>query len=189
MKKHHFLSGISVAAFMFLAACSGPVDDESVTEFVTKASVANLFEIESSRLALERSTNPEVKALAQKILSDHMKAGEDLSAALTTGNSTLTPAATMDEAHQKLYDDLRDASAEDFDDKYLDIQTKAHDEAIALFKDYADGGKEGPVKAFAATTLPTLESHKDHVKSVDESTDDDDMSSSASADGLAPVMP
>jgi putative membrane protein len=164
------VASIAVAGLLALAACSGPVKDDKAADFVAKASVANLFEIQTSELALQRSQNPEVRALAQAMITDHTKAGADLQAALTAAKSTLMPATTLDEAHQKKYEDLANAKPEAFDDKYVDIQTDAHNEAVALFKDYSDGGMAGPVKDFAAATLPVLEGHKAKVDTIDDVT-------------------
>jgi putative membrane protein len=76
----------------------------------------------------------------------------------------------LDEAHQKKYEDLANAKPEEFDDKYVDIQTDAHNEAVALFKDYSDGDAAGPLKDFAAATLPVLEGHKAKVDTIDDVT-------------------
>jgi putative membrane protein len=158
------------AGTVALAGCAGPVKDDKVTDFVQKASIANLFEIKTSQLALQRAINPDVKTFAQEMITDHTKAGSELKAALQTDHSPAQPATTLDDAHQKMLDDLTAAAPDAFDDKYIDIQTKAHDEALSLFKDYADGGKDGPVRQFATETLPVLQTHKDHVKMVDDAT-------------------
>lgn len=164
------LATIAAASLLALAACSGPVKDDKAADFVQKASVANLFEIQTSELALQRSQNAEVRGLAQAMIADHTKAGADLQAALTAAKSTLAPATALDEAHQKKYEELANAKPEEFDDKYVDIQTDAHNEAVSLFKDYSDGGTAGPIKDFAAATLPVLEGHKAKVDTIDDVT-------------------
>ena len=165
-----------------LAGCAGPVKDDRAADFVQKASVANLFEIKTSELALQRAVNPEVKAFAQQMITDHTRAGADLKAALDTEQSKIGPATALDDTHHKMLEDLTAASPDAFDDKYIDIQTQAHDEALSIFKDYADGGKDGAVRQFAATTLPVLQAHKDHVKMIDDATHSGQTDASAAAD-------
>lgn len=165
-----YLAPVAAAGLLALAACSGPVKDDAAADFVQKASIANTFEIQTSELALQRSQNPQIRALAQQMVTDHTKAGQDLQAALTAAKSNLVPATALDEARQKKYEELANAKPEEFDDKYVDIQTDAHNEAVALFKDYSDGGKAGPIKDFAAATLPTLEAHKSQVDTADDVT-------------------
>jgi putative membrane protein len=58
---------------------------------------------------------------------------------------------------------LKDASEQDFQPLYIDMQSTAHMEAVTLFATYANGGDDATVKAFAAQTLPKLEMHKLHV--------------------------
>ena len=45
------------------------------------AGMANMFEVETSKVALEKSTRDDVKQFAQQMIDDHGKAGEELKAA------------------------------------------------------------------------------------------------------------
>ena len=140
-------------------------------EFVMKASTANLFEIESAKVALERSTNPDVKAFAQKMVSDHGTAGEAMKAAATTANVQGSVASILDKKHQKIIDDLKAEEAEDFDEEYVDEQEDAHRKTVKLFEKYAEDGEDASLKTFAANTLPTLKAHKSEVKTLEEKVD------------------
>lgn len=71
-------------------------------KFVEKFGEVSHREIALSQLAVERATNPQVKAYAQKIVSDHSKAHSEFMAvasggSLTTDNSSLS-AATSERA-------------------------------------------------------------------------------------------
>jgi putative membrane protein len=65
-------------------------------------------------------------------------------------------------------DALKNASASDFNDKYVDMQGEAHEDATRMFKAYADNGDNPELKKFAAATLPTLQKHFDEVKTIDK---------------------
>jgi putative membrane protein len=41
----------------------------------------------------------------------------------------------------------------------LQLQQQAHEQAVALFEDYAKTGGNADLKAWAATTLPLLKEH------------------------------
>ncbi|UGB38163.1 DUF4142 domain-containing protein [Frateuria soli] len=61
--------------------------------FMRKAAAANMAEIQAGRIALDRSTNAQVKQLAQRIVDDHTKAGDQLTSIAqrkqpATGGST-----------------------------------------------------------------------------------------------------
>jgi putative membrane protein len=133
----------------------------AVTEpaaFAEVAASSNMFEIESSQLALERTSNDEVKAFAEHMIEDHTAAGEKMKAA--AAKDGVTPPATMAEKEQAQLQELQSAEEEAFDQAYLTAQVAAHDEAVALFDAFSTEGEESALRAFAAETLPTLEEHK-----------------------------
>lgn len=133
-------------------------------KFITNATIANKFEIDTSKLALDRSEDAEVRAFAQRMIEDHTKAGESMKAVLPTdANPTL--GSMYDAKHEAKLDQLRNIREDQFDAAYVKVQTQAHDEAVTLFGDYAKNGDEKDLKDFAAATLPTLKAHQAHVKS------------------------
>ena len=147
-----------------LCAASAYASD-SAQDFVTKAAIAGKFEIESSKIALNRSQNPQVKQFAQMMIDDHTRASDQLKATVQSNPNVQLPAG-LDKKHQKMIDKLNSVDAKKFDKTYVDMQTKAHKEAVSLFKDYAHSGKDQSLKDFAANTLPVLQGHLDHVKQV-----------------------
>jgi len=140
---------------------------KSSADFVRKASIANEFEIESSRLALEKSQNPAIKGFAQAMIDDHTKTGNDLKTALVS--SSVNPAEatdTLDLKHQKKLEELQNLSGKKFDEKYVDTQKETHKHAVDLFENYSKKGDDVVLKDFAAQTLPTLKGHLKHVKEL-----------------------
>lgn len=157
---------------------SAAVDGASQT-YVEKAAMSDMFEIEASKIALERSMVPAVKTFAQEMIDAHMATSAKLTPiALASG---ITPPSALDEDHTKKLDDLRNAKQEEFDDKYIDIQTSAHNAALDLNKDFAKNSTNTQLAAFAAEVAPAIEQHLEHVKVLDES-DADDVTKKAPAD-------
>ena len=138
----------------------GPFDDQ---HFVEKASIGGLFEVESSRLALEQRTSDETRKFARMMIEDHGKTNQELSSLARQKN--LRASATLDDKHQEKLDELRRLEGAEFDRKYRQCQIKAHDEAIALFERAERECKDSELKAFAARTLPTLRTHRGHLDS------------------------
>ncbi|MDP9128710.1 MAG: DUF4142 domain-containing protein, partial [Pseudomonadota bacterium] len=117
-----------------------------------------------SRLALQKTQNSAIKDFAQEMVNDHTKAGNELKEVLSASDAKLPqPSAGLDAAHQKQIDQLNSLSGTDFDRQYVAMQVTAHDNAVALFDDYAKSGDNSALKAFASKTLPTLQEHKAHV--------------------------
>lgn len=138
----------------------------SAQDFVSKASVANEFEIEASKLALEKSQNEDIKKFAQDMIDDHTQTGDKLEKTLENSKSKAKTAEELDNKHQKMLDKLQDATASNFDNQYLSMQKSAHKEAVNLFSDYSKHGKDPVLKNFAKDTLPDLKSHLKHVENI-----------------------
>jgi putative membrane protein len=172
-------AALAMAAPQAFAQSSTGSDNTSITaealkpvstdEFVKKASSANRLEIESSKLALEQGVSDEVKQFAQKMVDDHTKAGEEMKAALeqtdmtsATGESDLLP------EHQAALDALKGAEGDGFEKAYVDMQLKAHDEAVKLFGNYAENGEQDALVSFAEKTLPTLKEHHEMIAKIAE---------------------
>ena len=134
-------------------------------DFVQQAAIGNMFEIESSKLALDHAQSGDVKTFAQRMIDDHTKADGDLKAAVQSAG-IIVP-ADLDQAHKDKLDQLQAANT-DFDRQYVDMQVSAHDDAVKLFQGFADSGDNPDVKQFAESTLPTL---KDHQKMIHEISD------------------
>ena len=66
------VAAMATAATLALAQ-KAPSDDMS---FVRKAAVAGMTEVQASKLALEKSTDANVKSFAQHMVDDHTKAGD-----------------------------------------------------------------------------------------------------------------
>jgi len=137
--------------------------------FVMTVPNANAFEIESSKLAEEKSASADVKAFAADMIKDHTKVAEDFKAALSQGQTTasIKPAGpALQPKEQQMLDELKGATGKDFDAKYIKMQTDAHKDAVALFSTYANSGDDPAMKEFAKKTLPVLKMHEKHVKAL-----------------------
>ena len=142
------------------ATDSGKAELSSETrDYVQKAAMGDMLEVESSRLALNRSATPEIKKLAQDMVDAHTMTSDGLKARLVRAGLIVELPAMLDDEHKKKVDDLRAATARDFDAKYLELQKEGHDEALNIHRDYAMNGTLADLKAFAADTVPKIEMH------------------------------
>ncbi|MBI1301484.1 MAG: DUF4142 domain-containing protein [Alphaproteobacteria bacterium] len=143
-------------------------DNDKTEEFIRKAALSNMFEIESSKIASTRAAAPSTKAFADLMISDHTKAGDELKSAVRESNLSLDLVpATLDSKHQDKINSLLEESGEDFDEEYLSQQEDAHEEAVSLFEDYAKDGNNVAIRKFAQDTLPTLRMHKEHADELE----------------------
>jgi putative membrane protein len=144
---------------------SAAEDMVDATSFVKKAAAANEFGIRSSELAQQKASAEDVKAFATQMIEDHTKAGEELKAALSQGETTsAVPEPSSPEA--AMLKELEGATGEGFQVKYISMQAKVHREAVALFQTYAQSGDDPALKEFAKKILPALQQHEEHVKEL-----------------------
>ena len=166
MKKTHLLATAALALTM-IAPGAMANDSKMTQEFVKTAAVAGQFEIESSKLALEKSTDKDIKQFAQKMIDEHTNAANKLKATVqASGVDTNLVTTDLDSKHQKIMNNLQEAKGDDFDKEYIEAQKDAHKDAVSLFSKYSTSGDDKPLQDFAKQTLPTLEKHQDHVKEL-----------------------
>ena len=128
-------------------------------DFVTEAASSDMFEIESSKLAVERSSDAATKTFAQQMITDHTKTSEELKALVSGGKVKATIPAAMSASQQSMLDDLKKLNGDDFTKQYQSDQEDVHEDAVDLFKRYGDEGENADLKAWAAKTRPALEHH------------------------------
>jgi len=110
-------------------------------EFIKKAAIANMAEIQLGQLASTKAENPEVKQFAQKMVEAHTKALDELKQAASGSGATLP--TELDKKHQKLHDKLSKLSGAEFDREYMDAMVDAHkDVAKALEKRSKSGAEQ-----------------------------------------------
>lgn len=140
---------------------------ETPAEFVDRAAVSGLYEVEAAQLAQTKSRTQAVKDLAQVLIRDHQAANERLQSIAQSAGLTVPTA--LDQRHRGLIENLQEADAEEFDERFLDQQTQAHQDAITLFRGFAERGTASPaLQQFASQTAPTLESHLAMTRKLDE---------------------
>ena len=122
----------------------------------------NLFEIESSKLALTRSQSSAIKEFADHMVKDHTRAANRTSQVLAELGAS-PPPAMLEPAQQQQLDTLKSVENPQFDSAFIEVQYVAHVEAIAVVRDYAQTGDNERLKALAAQALPMLQGHLDHV--------------------------
>lgn len=126
-------------------------------KFVEDAAKDGLAEVELGKLASSKATNDQVKQFAQRMVTDHGKANDELKS-LASAKDVDVPAST-DRKHQKELDKMSKADASRFDREYMEHMVKEHKKDVKEFEKQAKHAKDPELKAFAEKTLPTLHDH------------------------------
>ena len=160
------VNAVQDAAAGAVGAASGLVAPTTADGFVNAATIANTYEIEAGKIAEQRASSADVKALARMIVADHTRIGQEMASTLKSEGLDITPPNELDERRKGMLDNLRQAGDSDFDLAYLHQQLAAHIEALELMKGYADHGDNPALKALAAKTAPVIQKHLDEVKRI-----------------------
>jgi putative membrane protein len=160
-----------IAFFLLAFASVSPALAQSDTgrpsqDYVTKAAIGDMFEIQSSKLALKQSHDSKVKSFASRMIKDHTAGSAKLKSIIKAEELPLVPPAKLDDAHQQMIDQLSSAKGADFDKMYLDMQMKAHEEALALHQGYAENGLEPKLKVFAKKISAVVQMHLSMLKGM-----------------------
>ena len=160
---------IAASAAIALSACSTTMGEDTAARgtagsmamptqsaaYMEMAHSSDMFEIESSRMALQMSRNEAVRSFAQMMIADHTRMMNEMMAmagpmGVNMGSMPMTP------KHMAMLERLRGASAANFDMMYKREQVMAHEEALMLHRTYAKGGDNPALRAMAAKAVPMV---------------------------------
>ena len=130
-----------------------PADED----FVANAAKGGKMEVDLGRLALRNGRSLAVKRFGQRMVSDHTRAGNELKRLAMRKKITLPTA--MDAEAQEEMDRLSKLHGAKFDRAYMDLMVADHEKDVGEFQTEAGSGADKDIKAFAARTLPTLQTH------------------------------
>ncbi|MDG9760199.1 DUF4142 domain-containing protein [Pseudomonas sediminis] len=154
------LALLAAAAFAICAVTSlqaaNKTESISSEEFVEEASAKGIAEIETAKLALEKSQNEAVKSFAQMMIDDHRRANQQLAELTKSKDLEVSDDAELINQAKALVLKLR--SEDSFDKAYMNNQVVAHRETIELFR-RAVNVDDQELATFARETLPKLEQH------------------------------
>lgn len=164
-----FFSGAALAQPVGLGERTG-VDSllgiaPSTPDFVTEVAQSDMFEVASSKLAVEKADGP-IKDFATQMITDHTKTSEQLAGEAKADNLSIPTA--LSSSNQSKLDKLSSLNGSNFSKQYMDYQVSAHKDAVSLFQRYGKGGDNGKLKSWAVTTLPALQHHLDMAQGLDK---------------------
>lgn len=154
------LLGLSV-----IAKAQAPDPDTTARHFLIMASIGNLHESGSGKLAVQKSTRPDVRDFGQMMISDHNDAEKKLLQVASANSIQLPEAATVIPPPDL---NLSKATGDEFDRMYIHAMVFGHRSTIQMFDNYALTGKNPDVKSFAQQMLPTLKAHLAAIIALDE---------------------
>jgi len=143
-------------------AGSGPSDMDKM--FINKVGHGNSAEIQTSRLALKKSSDKKVRNIANMLIQQHGQAQQSL---LKVGSQVSVPVPTMPDPAQKMqYKKLTSLSGAAFDKAYMQAQVGAHFATLNLFKKEMANGQDTQVRSFAQQYITDIQNHTQMIAAV-----------------------
>jgi putative membrane protein len=124
--------------------------------FVGKVSQGGMYEVESSKLAIERAMAPDVKDQAITEVHDHELVGAELKKISSAGGVPF--AGTLNPMFQQRLDKLKSVTGAEFDAAYIHDMEQIHDMDEKLFAQESVDGS-GEFKPFAGRTDRIVKRH------------------------------
>ena len=134
--------------------------------FANAIAASDRFEIESSKVAADLANSPQIKTFAEQLRADHEKSSSQLKAAAAKATPAVTVTPTLDPEQKAMLNQLKGATGADFDRRFIDQQTTAHQKALSLLRNYVGKGDAQPLKDFASKAATVVEGHLEHVNSI-----------------------
>ena len=136
------------------------------SKFVMNAAMGGMAEVEMGRLAAQKGASDEVRQFGQRMVDDHTKANEELMR--VASSKAMTPPTALDAKHQAAMQKLSALSGDKFDREYVKMMVGDHKKDVGEFQKEASRGMDSDIKAFASSTLPTLQEHLQMIQRIDD---------------------
>jgi len=133
-------------------------------DFAMKAAEGGMAEVTFGQMASQKSTNPDVKNFANRMVNDHGKAGDELKQ-LTTNKGLALP-NDLNAEDKKVADELSGRSGKDFEKAYIKYMVEDHEKDIKEFEKASKEVQDPDLKSWATKTLPVIQDHLKMAKQI-----------------------
>jgi predicted outer membrane protein len=151
-------------------AVGGNVEAYSDANAVAFIQTVNTGEIETAALAKTKATDPEFKAFARQLETDHTALKNEV--AETAQRLGLSATATDEdvlEKHQAAMKDLNEAKAgKEFDGEFINESVAAHKKALDKIDDAIDKTQNAEFKALLQKARGAIDAHLQRAEELDK---------------------
>ena len=144
---------------------AGAAGNMSAENMIAMISLSNRNEIRTSELARTRASNPQVKAFATRMLSDH-QAMQKQADALGVKADEPPRADEVKQMGDSLASALQALQGHEFDVAYMSGQVMAHQRTLRELETYNDMAVRTDVKNLANQAVPKVRAHLEEAQSI-----------------------
>ena len=140
---------------------AGPAMDK---EFVKKAMEGNMAEVQMGQLALQKSSDDQVKQFAQRMVDDHGKMLDQLKPAAQAMGVKVPDGPSK--GAMKNMDKMKGLSGDAFDQAYIKDMVKDHKKDSSEFKQEAQSTQNPQLKQLVTEASQTIDSHLQQIQQI-----------------------
>ncbi len=138
---------------------------KSDQKLLTDLAMANMAEIETAKLALQKSQSDRVKSFAQQMVDEHTKGLEEVRK-VAAARSVALP-NELDAKHKALAAKLEKLSGDKFDRSYMEqAGVQSHKEAQQLVSKTETTAQDSELKSLATRLKPTIHQHLNNAEQL-----------------------
>ncbi|GFE83898.1 membrane protein [Steroidobacter agaridevorans] len=130
--------------------------------FVRQAALGGQAEVELSKIAQKKATDPAVREFADRMVEVHSKSNQQLMK-LGRGMQPDLP-KNLDAEHQSVRNELNKAQGQTFDLAYISSQIQDHQRTANLLQWHISTGQNEALRKYSMETLPEVMAHLEHAK-------------------------
>lgn len=159
------MKSLAAICLALLAVIVQPSHADTIDAFIEEAAQQSLFQHNSSRIALEKATLPEVKAFARQMIAEHERFDKQIRQLGQSQHMAVPTEPSMASKAKQLRLESRDDA---FDRIYIDSQAETLEQKLMLFKKEAMSSQSPQLKAFAQSALPGIEKQARTARDLQE---------------------
>ncbi|MCX2742093.1 DUF4142 domain-containing protein [Pontibacter anaerobius] len=145
-------------------------DMENDALFAAEAASASMLQVQLGEAAEGKAVSPEVKGLAQEMVTAHQNILNDLRDVAEQSNFVLP--STLGESHHEVYQEITDKSGITFDLAYLKSIADQNKNMVDRYSDMAKNGQVMELKQYASKQVPLLKQHQQVLERLQDSLDE-----------------
>lgn len=140
---------------------AGPAMDKA---FVKKALEGSMAEVQMGQLALQKSSDDQVKQFAQRMVDDHGKMLDQLKPAAQAMGVKVPDGPSK--GAMKNMDKMKALSGDAFDQAYIKDMVKDHKKDSSEFKEEAQSTQNPQLKQLVTEASQTIDSHLQQIQQI-----------------------
>jgi len=133
--------------------------------FLAQAMQDSLAEIEACEMALQKTSNADVKAFSQHMIDQHGQMGREIEQLASRKHLSLPDDVTSEQ--KSTCEQLSKLSGKEFDRKFMEHNIEDHEKDIKTFSEQAPQIADDDIRAFAEKGVRQLGEHLKMARDVD----------------------